>query len=292
MGTRGFLFAFATFAFHALCIVASRAEDSYGAAPDNIKEHLDRLVRSYPDQIVGYDAEFLILKNGVKFRISDGRTNKTFQELLERPDIDDMFYARYPVGAEPIQPAKNSDPGRVRFEALFVAMYGDCNKSNVTKNLRTVNWLPKHGGGKIAITAVNGVVSALENVSRELDEMPDQFVKYLVPTGGTYNCRRIAGSRARSMHAYGAAIDISTKFADYWRWDSTDWTQPRWRNRIPIEIVRIFEKQGFIWGGYCTISTRCILNIARSFWPADCKRKPAALTMQAIYTFIAVNSWH
>ncbi|MGC2071537.1 MAG: M15 family metallopeptidase, partial [Pseudolabrys sp.] len=112
------------------------------------------------------------------------------------------------------------------------------------------NWLPKHGGGKIAITAVNGVVSALENVSRELDEMPDQFVKYLVPTGGTYNCRRIAGSRARSMHANGAAIDISTKFADYWRWDSTDWTQPRWRNRIPIEIVRIFEKQGFIWGGY------------------------------------------
>ncbi|MGC2220702.1 MAG: M15 family metallopeptidase [Pseudolabrys sp.] len=214
------------------------------------KSILTVLVRSYPDQIVGYDAEFLILKNGVKFRISDGRTNKTFQELLERPDIDDMFYARYPVGAEPIQPAKNSDPGRVRFEALFVAMYGDCNKSDVTKNLRTVNWLPKHGGGKIAITAVNGVVSAFENVSRELDEMPDQFVKYLVPTGGTYNCRRIAGSRARSMHAYGAAIDISTKFADYWRWDSTDWTQPRWRNRIPIEIVRIFEKQGFIWGGY------------------------------------------
>ncbi|MGB8678638.1 MAG: hypothetical protein WCD59_13165, partial [Pseudolabrys sp.] len=66
------------------------------------------LVRSYPDQIVGYDAEFLILKNGVKFRISDGRTNKTFQELLERPDIDDMFYARYPVGAEPIQPAKRT----------------------------------------------------------------------------------------------------------------------------------------------------------------------------------------
>jgi hypothetical protein len=117
------------------------------------KSILTVLVRSYPDQIVGYDAEFLILKNGAKFRISD---SKTFQELLERPDIDDMFYARYPVGAEPIQPAKNSDPGRVRFEALFVAMYDDCNKSDVTKNL---NWLPKHGGGKIAITAVNGVVS-------------------------------------------------------------------------------------------------------------------------------------
>ncbi|MGA9815821.1 MAG: hypothetical protein WBQ54_02535, partial [Pseudolabrys sp.] len=94
-----------------------------------------------------------------------------------------------------------------------------------------VNWLPTHGGGKIAITAVNGVVSALENVSRELDEIPDQFVKYLVPTGGTYNCRRIAGSRARSMHANGAAIDISTKFADYLavgfnRLDSTPVAKP------------------------------------------------------------------
>ncbi len=24
---------------------------------------------------------------------------------------------------------------------------------------------------------------------------------------------------------------------------------PRWRNRIPVEIVRIFERHGFIWGG-------------------------------------------
>jgi hypothetical protein len=52
MGTRGFLFAFATFAFHALCIVASRAEESCGAAPNNIKEHLDssRAILSGPDR--------------------------------------------------------------------------------------------------------------------------------------------------------------------------------------------------------------------------------------------------
>jgi hypothetical protein len=52
------------------------------------------------------------------------------------------------------------------------------------------------------------------------------------------------------MHGYGAAIDISTRFADYWRWVSDDRTRVRWRNRVPIQIVRIFEKQGFIWGGY------------------------------------------
>jgi hypothetical protein len=72
---------------------AGNAEDRYGAAPQDIKESLDRLVRAYPDKIRAHDNEFLILRNGVKFRISDGRTNKTFEELLEEPDIDDMFYA-------------------------------------------------------------------------------------------------------------------------------------------------------------------------------------------------------
>ena len=47
------------------------------------------------------------------------------------------------------------------------------------------------------------------------------------------------------MHAWGAAIDLNTKFADYWLWNP----KVAYRNRIPIEIVEIFEKHGFIWGG-------------------------------------------
>ena len=132
--------------------------------------------------------------------------------------MDDMFYSTYPLGTQPKQPEANADPGRVRFEPLFVAMYGDCNRNEVVRYLRAVDWLPKHGGGKAMVTRLNGVAGALEKVSRELDELPDDVVKYLVPAAGTYNCRRVAGSRARSMHAYGAAIDINTRFADYWRW--------------------------------------------------------------------------
>jgi hypothetical protein len=56
----------------------------------------------------------------------------------------------------------------------------------------------------------------------------------------------IAGTDRRSMHAYGAAIDISTAYSDYWRWGAR--TRP-YRNRIPFEIVAIFERHGFIWGG-------------------------------------------
>ena len=87
-----------------LCINAPGAEERYGAATSSLKEDLDRLVAAYPDTVAGHDNMFLTLKNGTRFRISDGRTDKTFQELLESPDIDDMFYARYPAGAEPKQP--------------------------------------------------------------------------------------------------------------------------------------------------------------------------------------------
>jgi hypothetical protein len=234
--------------FGVLCVNATGAEERYGAVPDSIKQHLDRLVAAYPHTVAGHDGTFLVLKNGTRFPISDGRTDKTFQELLENPDIDDMFYARYPAaGAEPKQPGMNSDPGRVRFAPLFAAMYGDCKKNEVVKNLRTVKWLPKHGGGSVKVTTVNAVADALARVSRALDELPGDVATYLVPAAGTYNCRRVAGSRAISMHAYGAAIDIDTRHADYWRWSPGE--TPRWRNRIPLAIVRIFEQHGFIWGG-------------------------------------------
>jgi D-alanyl-D-alanine carboxypeptidase len=234
----------------ALPALATRADELYGAPPENLAEYLDRLAQFYPATISRHDAEFLYLKDGTKFPISDHRTDKTFQELLEKPDIADMFYAPYPKGTLPKQPDKNMDPGRVRFEPLFVVMYGDCRKNEVTKSLRTIKWLPKHGGGSVTITRINGVDKALEAVSLDLDELPDDLIKYLKPTAGSYNCRVVAGTNYMSMHAYAAAIDINGKYANYWRWALNDRGEPKWTNQIPITIVRIFEKHGFIWGGY------------------------------------------
>lgn len=229
---------------------ASRADGLYGSSPKNLKEYLDRLVRYYSSTISTYDDEFLYLKNGTKYRISDGRTDKSFKDLLEHPDIANMFYAEYPVGSIPKQPDNNIDPGRVRFEPLFVAMYGDCRHNEVSKNLRTIEWLPKHDGGNVKITKNNGVDTALDAVSRDLDELPYDFIKYLIPTAGTYNCRPVAGANYMSMHAFGAAIDLNTKYANYWRWGLIQQGEPKWKNQIPIRIVRIFENHGFIWGGY------------------------------------------
>jgi hypothetical protein len=231
-----------------LCAGPGIADDRYGAPPPDINVYLEKLVRAYPDWIASSDGEHVVLKDGARFAVSDHRTDKTFEELIEHPDIDDMFYVPYPAGSEPKQPPNNFDPGRVRYEPLLVAMYGDCKKNEVSPKLKTIAWLPAHNGGRVAITTANGIDKALAAVSQELDALPADLTKFLAPTAGTYNCRDVAGSSVRSMHAYGAAIDLNVKYSDYWRW-SKDLTSPVWKNRIPVEIVRVFEKHGFIWGG-------------------------------------------
>ena len=54
----------------------------------------------------------------------------------------------------------------------------------------------------------------------------------------------VADTGEPSMHAWGAAIDINTAYADYWLWGHGG---PA--NTIPAQIVEIFERHGFIWGG-------------------------------------------
>jgi hypothetical protein len=72
---------------------------------------------------------------------------------------------------------------------------------------------------------------------------------YLVPTAGTYNCRTIDKTSRLSVHAFGAAIDIAARFGNYWLRSEDRDGMLTWTNRIPMAIVEIFERYGFIWGG-------------------------------------------
>ena len=69
----------------ASCGTVAVAEDSYGSPPKSLNAHLDRMVRVYADTVARYDSEFLFLKNGTKYQISDHRVDKTFTELLGSP---------------------------------------------------------------------------------------------------------------------------------------------------------------------------------------------------------------
>jgi hypothetical protein len=161
-----------------------------------------------------------------------------------------MLAVPYPADAPADPPAKDTDPGRARNPLFFNKIYGDCRKGEVDRNLTTIVWLPKKAPQRLQVSKINGAARALEAVSRELDELPDRFDKFLVPSAGTYNCRPIAGTQRMSAHGHGIAIDIALKHAHYWRnaRPGEDGAYA-YRNEIPLEIVRIFEKHGFIWGG-------------------------------------------
>jgi D-alanyl-D-alanine carboxypeptidase len=237
------------FFISALCsVVRAHAADSSDRVEWN-RTLLDKLVASYPDFLASHDGNTLRWKDGTTMSFDDGKGEKDFETRLDHPDLEDEFYAPYPAGRAGIPPAVDIDPGRVRYEPFFAKMYGDCKKGEVTKKLVDVTWLPKHGGTKLKMTAVNGVAEKLTAVSAALDALPDSFVKYLTPTGGTYNCRTIAGTTRPSVHGNGIAIDINVAWSDYWRNAKPVGGKYVYKNRIPWEIVEIFEKHGFIWGG-------------------------------------------
>src|SRR6266850_1124426 len=115
--------------------------------------------------------------------------------------------------------------------------------------------LPRHRGGRsdgvrlLAARGRLGLGQRLAAVSAEVDALPLALKRYAYPPAGTYNCRTVADTGQPSMHAWGAAIDINTAYADYWLGHRSGTGDTAYLNRIPIEIVEIFERHGFIWGG-------------------------------------------
>ena len=212
-----------------------------------------KLLRAYPHFLKTCSHNSIVWRDGTKMLYDDGKS-KSFDRLLNHADIEDMFHYSYPQGSSGYSktkaPSKNFDPGRIRNEAFFRKMYGN-SAAQVRKNLVRIPWLRRSTGGRyrVTVTRINGVDRALAAVSDDLDRLiarKPSMKKYLVPLGGTFTWRHIAGTQRLSVHSFGAAIDINVKHSSYWRWSKGHY---RYRNEIPLEIVRIFERHGFIWGG-------------------------------------------
>jgi hypothetical protein len=209
-----------------------------------------RLIAAYPDQLKDIDGGDLVWRDSTRTPLDDGKGDKPFAEWLEHPDIADMFAQPYPAGSAATPPALNADPGRARNAAFFNKVYGNCRAGEVEKNLDTVAWLPKRSKQRLPFNRINGAARALQAVSAALDVLPATFDVFLIPSAGTYNCRVIAGTDRVSAHGHGIAIDIALKRSDYWRNDAPGKDGALgYKNEIPMDVVRIFEKHGFIWGG-------------------------------------------
>ena len=231
-----------------LIIIVSAVTFSLGAnfnnSPNDVPPKLQKLVNAYPDFLKSATDNELIWNDGTKMIYEDGQA-KQFNDLLNDPDLEDMMFQDYTKGADwDSPPAVNFEPGRIRYEPFFLKMYGNSAKE-VEANLVPVKWMPKSVNSTVYITSVNGVDKKLQEVSDELDNLPEDLKKYVTRTAGTFYWRVIKNTNRLSMHSFGIAIDINTDYSNYWEWEKN----VKYKNKIPMEIVEIFEKHGFIWGG-------------------------------------------
>jgi hypothetical protein len=119
--------------------------------------------------------------------------------------------------------------------------------------------MPRQGGGAMQAASINGASKKLHLAAAELEALGPQLSRYLMPSGGSYTPRCIARTTRLSVHSFGIAFDINPDFGQYWQYglaSSLNEHEVRarkirliYKNKIPIEIVSVFEKHGFIWGG-------------------------------------------
>lgn len=240
------------------CLSSCAGQDSFSASnsPSNEKLsgfHIEqrtvqetKLLVYYRDAIDSIKENKVFFKNG-KSIVFDDKKIKDTKQLLESPDLEDQFHFVY---NQTKNSALNTDAARIRNEAFFKNVYG-FSAAEVQKNLVSIAWCPSFVNQRIQVTKKCGVADSLRKVSAALDKHPE-WKKYLTSVGGTFNWRKISGTNRLSAHSFGITIDINVAHSNYWQWDCscTDETKKiAYRNSIPYELVEIFEKYGFVWGG-------------------------------------------
>ena len=227
---------------------------------------MERLAAAYPGQF-GCDNATIVWRDGTRIPFGAERPGLTFDQRIDSATLWDQLSIPYPREWPVSPPLLDADPGRLRCDAFFRKMYG-ATAADVERNLVRVPW-PAAGAGKtVRFTNVNGVNKALEAVGTEVAKLPETVCRYVARPNGTFNWRPIAGTERLSPHSYGIAIDFEMPFDKmYWRWDSkkgngsrnVDGTSlPNEAVAYPVsilgdralqQIVDIFERHGFIWGG-------------------------------------------
>ena len=208
-----------------------------------------RLILAYPNFLEKYEDNFIYFKDGTKLQFSTNNKDLSYEEIIQNSSLENQMSMKYIKIDEDINyiPKKNEDAGRFRNEEFFKKIYGK-NRQEIEKNLVKIKWLEKSQNKTLWVTKINGIDKKLEKISSELENLPKEFKKYIINPDGVYNFRKISQTNRLSTHSFAIAIDLNKEYSNYWLWDKKG-NNIEYKNKIPLEIVKIFEKHGFIWGG-------------------------------------------
>jgi peptidoglycan LD-endopeptidase CwlK len=202
----------------------------------------NRLKEAYPTTIQDVSTQSITWKDGTHMRLNNG--NSFFDKLGKF--FNNSNNAEPSIAIEDLQCHG--------IEPFFKKLYGG-TEAEVKEKLATVYWMPKIFGHlyPLKITTVNGIDKKIQRISAELEKLPASDYKFLDHPAGSFYWRKVKYEKYLSAHSFGIAIDINSKHANYWMWDWEKLGKPHTKfvlhNSVPMEIVRIFEKEGFLWGG-------------------------------------------
>lgn len=228
---------------------------------------------AYPDRVesVGMrSGQWALRIDGEWFYWEDGRLLR--EDLRDRRDefspLRFYNYYRGPLRIRDVAPEqeerlrnilaeREADPP-TRHPAFQDALYGVSSRAEAEARMQKVRFLG-------LTTRLNPLVAEpLARVQAEIREVartdPEvaSFIASLGRLAG-YHWRNIAGTRARSFHGYGVAVDLVPRSYEgtygYWRWAAEAGIEDWWRLgeerrfSVPQPVVDAFERHGFVWGG-------------------------------------------
>jgi len=204
---------------------------------------LENLPKAYPDMIASVSPDYITWKDGTRMLIRGSFPPMNFISGL-------IHHTSSKIGSISADDIDND-----HYEPFFRKMYGN-SPAEVKAKLVTIYWMPKVFGNKypLLVTTVNGVDKKFERISAELEKLPPQDYKYLENPAGTFYWRNVSHESYLSAHSFGIAFDLNSQYGTYWLWEYLKSNKKRLSqlnlsNRVPMEIVNIFKKEGFFWGG-------------------------------------------
>lgn len=141
--------------------------------------------------------------------------------------------------------------------AFFELLYDGATRRKIESQLIRFDYLGKR------VSVHKKIEAPLKRVESRINILANEFpeVRLFIDTIESidgYNWREVRDTKSRSNHSWGIAIDILPKGWGkkniYWNWLSY-WNDlwmlipldQRWMP--PLSVIRIFEEEGFIWGG-------------------------------------------
>lgn len=141
---------------------------------------------------------------------------------------------------------------------FFDAVYDASSRSSLEQHLVKVTFLGKratvHERIQAPLERVEKRILSLSKYNKKMKEFVDEL-----KSSDAYYWRIIAGTSRKSFHSLGIALDIlpvSTHGKQiYWGWAKDKYPdswmlvplEKRWIP--PAQIIKIFEEEGFVWGG-------------------------------------------